>query len=163
MIKVSHIVNLTNMFVDTNMSRNYEHQKPSYKRSFVPICHINGQTGHIKPPNTSEDNSSSFLYYVWGPRWIQTMHTLTWLSFILASKVSCVSHTKSQSLMDIVWACNFEGGCVGSHHLPPGEDLSHKKWIVYANWGSPTIVTLNLFPSNPKTVLWPHDGHVYHI
>ncbi len=46
-------VSLTHTLFDIKMSRNYENQKPSHKRCFVPICQIKGHPGHINRQNTS--------------------------------------------------------------------------------------------------------------
>lgn len=76
----------------------YEHQKSSYKRYFALISQIKGHPSHIKPRNTSEDNRPSFLYCMWGPSWIETIHSLTLLSFILVGKGASF-HTQSHKAL----------------------------------------------------------------
>lgn len=50
------------------------------------LCQIKGHPGYSKPANTTDDNRSSSLHCMWASRWIETIHNLTLLSFILVGK-----------------------------------------------------------------------------
>lgn len=83
--------------------------------SFIVICSSWGSSGSRKSTKHLWTTGPVVLHCEHVPRWTDTSHALTSLSFI--SAVENISHKKNR-----LRASRTLFRCVGFHHLPPGDD-----------------------------------------
>lgn len=156
MASISHIICLLIIICHRNMS-----MKSLIKDFFTSVYQIKGHPYHVKSPNTSEDNRSSFLYCAWCSKKTGNHTCHYFIKFHISRQRGAAFHTQTHKALWILFKhVPLKATVLGFIFFPPGKGpqyLSHKQWTVHA---SPTKVPLTLFSSNPKAVLCSRRGYI---